>query len=204
MLGFTRKSCISLVFCQYFCLAKVRPESSWHHNFIVSQDLHRTEEPLAWTATIITLKVYRSKEWTVNLAMLQDTETSLSKISLRILSQNGRFRGKGYIFDITYSHIAQITYGKSSYETYTHNHPSLWYMLWRKDKASSSGENDWDEKCWVLHVAAFPPANPKHNKLRVSLRSLSPYVLSSHPHSLQGRDNTCFKWTRDFKRSSRS
>lgn len=38
---------------------------------------------------------------------------------------------KVMFFDIIYGQVAQITYGKSSHETYyTHNHPSLRYMLW--------------------------------------------------------------------------
>lgn len=55
-----------------------------------------------------------------------------------MLFQNGRIRDKGHIFNIIYRQIAQITYGKSSHETYyTHNHPLLLYMLWWKDKTSS-------------------------------------------------------------------
>lgn len=73
--------------------------------------------------------------------------------------QNGRIRDKGHIFDIIYSQVAQITYGKSSHEIYTHNHPWLQYMFLQKGKTSSIEERDWDEKCWLLHMAAFQPAN---------------------------------------------
>lgn len=71
-----------------------------------------------------------------------------------MLFQNGRITDKGHIFDIIYTEVAQITYGKS-----THNHPRLQYVFWRKGKTSSSEEKVWDEKCWLVHMAAFPPAN---------------------------------------------
>lgn len=47
-----------------------------------------------------------------------------------MLFQKGRIRDKGHILDIIYSQVAQITYGKSSHEIYTHNHPWLQYVFW--------------------------------------------------------------------------
>lgn len=73
--------------------------------------------------------------------------------------QNGRIREKGHIFDIIYIQVAQITYGKSSHEIYTHNDPWLQDVFCWKCKTSSSEEKAWDEKCWLLHMAAFQPAN---------------------------------------------
>lgn len=76
-----------------------------------------------------------------------------------MLFQNGRITDKGHIFDIIYTQVAQITYGKSSHEIYTHNHPRLQYVFWWKGKTSSGEEKAWDEKCCLAHMAAFQPAN---------------------------------------------
>lgn len=84
-----------------------------------------------------------------------------------MLFQNGRIRDTGHVFDIIYSQVAQITYGKSSHETYyTHSHPSLRYMLWWKDKTSSAGGNElrWEmlgTACGSISTCKLPKQRVK-------------------------------------------
>lgn len=116
---------------------------------------------------------------------------------------------KVMFFDIIYGQVAQITYGKSSHETYyTHNHPSLRYMFWWEDKTCLTGGNElrWEMStvCGSISTCKLP----KHGELRVNLRSLHKYwiLLPKAEERLQlvgalnqRTENTNLKQTGDFE-----